>query len=123
MNYLVFPGMAKNKRRVIIEQVVMPLMDDNFNLRFNRILEAIEAITTVTREEIVGPKRTPLLTFSRCVIAEFMHIPHVSGYLKVAHALNRTDHTTVMHYINKALPKFKNDPEYKEIYDMIRSYL
>ena len=80
----------------------------------SKVIATVSDVFGVTAGEIKGKRRTSYIALSRQVVMHILRTQLDLPLERVAHEVNRSDHTTVLHACEKIDKMKKTDPRFKE---------
>ena len=92
-------------------------------IKVPQILKVIGKEFNVSVKDLKGPRRTAALAFARQVCMYFLREEFAYKLEQVAKFLEREDHTTVMHAVDKIKSKMMADEGFKNQMDMLKESL
>jgi chromosomal replication initiator protein len=110
-----------------VEEVAKILGKDNLSkrekIKVPSVLKSIAREFKVSLKDLKGPRRTAELAFARQVCMFFLREEFGYKLEQVAELLNRKDHTTVIHAVDKIKSKMMIDDGFKNQLDLIKESL
>ena len=110
-----------------VEEVSKILGKDNLSkrekIKIPLIIKTIAREFKVNAKELKGPRRTQELAFARQICMYFLREEFGYKLEQVAEFLNRKDHTTVIHAVDKIKSKIMIDDGFKNQVDLIKEAL
>jgi chromosomal replication initiator protein len=110
-----------------VEEVSKILGKDNLSkrekIKIPLIIKTIAREFKVNAKELKGPRRTAELAFARQICMYFLREEFGYKLEQVAEFLNRKDHTTVIHAVDKIKSKIMIDDGFKNQVDLIKEAL
>jgi chromosomal replication initiator protein len=112
---------------ITIEEVAKIIGKDKKNrrekIKVPQILKCIAKEFNVNIKDLKGPRRTASLAFARQVCMYFLREEFGYKLEQVATLMDRQDHTTVMHAVDKIKSKMMADDGFKSQMDMLKDTL